>query len=145
VDVIGFVPTLAGCLDTDSDMICNTSDVDDDNDGCSDSAEVESNPAAGGMRNPLWFWDFFDVPTGASLTRDHAVSVTDVFAIIARLNTTGEAGSSPVTTPPPTGYHPAYDRGPTIGTNAWDLGAANGSIAPVDFFALLAQFNHRCH
>jgi hypothetical protein len=41
-------------------------------------------------------------------------------------------------------YHPAFDRGPVNGPNAWNLTAANGAIASTDVNAALAQFGHNC-
>ncbi len=117
---------------------------DSDQDGCDDLRESGSNPALGGMRNPKNFWDFFDVPTGASLTRDRSVSGPDIFAVIGRFNTSGDTGIDPLSMPPASGYHTAYDRGPLVGPDPWDLGAANGSIAGTDIFAIIAQFNHSC-
>ncbi len=37
--------------------------IDTDLDGCSDKAELGSDPATGGERDPASFWDFFDVWT----------------------------------------------------------------------------------
>ena len=38
--------------------------ADFDQDGCTNGREFGSNEVSGGLRNPLDFWDFFDVPTG---------------------------------------------------------------------------------
>ncbi len=133
---------LAG--DTDGDTVTNDIDPNDDNDGCTDAQEIGLNPVAGGLRDPHNFWDFYDVPTGAGLTRDGAVSGPDIFAVIGRFNTSGDAGIDPLSTPPASGYHTAYDRGPIVGANPWNLGSANGSVAGTDIFAVIGQFNHSC-
>jgi hypothetical protein len=64
--------------------------------------------------------------------------------VLRHFNNEGDAGEDPLSTPPETGYHPAYDRGDLVGPNAWNVGEADGSIAGTDFFAVLAQFNHEC-
>ncbi len=42
------------------------------------------------------------------------------------------------------GHHTAYDRGPLVGPDPWDLGPANGSIAASDIFAVIVQLGHTC-
>ncbi len=127
-------------------------DNDQDRDGCTDRQELagdffaKTGQQAGGLRDPWSFWDFYDVPTRASLTRDGAVSAPDFFAVLGRFNATGDPGIDPLSTPPPMpAYHTAYDRGGAIaGGNAWNLTPADGSIAGPDFFRVLAQFGHTC-
>jgi hypothetical protein len=96
------------------------------------------------LRSAKHFWDFYDVPTGTGLTRDRSISALDLFAVLGRFNTSGNAGLDPLSLPPPSGYHPAYDRGLIFGPNVWDVGAANGSIAATDIFGVLGQFAHSC-
>jgi hypothetical protein len=117
---------------------------DSDLDGCLDGREEGPDPTLGGLRNSKYFWDFYDVPTGASLVRDRAVSGLDLFAVLGRFNTTGSVGIDPLSLPPATGYHTAYDRGSVFGPDLWDLMAANGSIAGTDIFSVLGQFGHSC-
>jgi hypothetical protein len=134
---------LAG--DTDGDTVTNDIDENDDNDGCTDAQETGSDEREGGLRDPHNFWDFFDVPTGASMTRDGSISASDIFAVISRFNSTGDPGIDPLSTPPPApAYHSAYDRGVLVGNNPWNVGPPNGSIAATDIFNLLQQFNHSC-
>ena len=61
--------------DYDKDTLLDNSDPDDDNDGCTDTQELQPEAllAQGGGRNPYTFWDFFDTPTGAALARDKSV------------------------------------------------------------------------
>jgi hypothetical protein len=125
------------CLDTS----------DDDDDGCDDAAELQMAPGSetsGGRRNPKHFWDFYDVPTGGALTRDHSISALDLFAVLGRFGASGSASLDPLAMPPPSGYHTAFDRGPVIGPNVWNVGAADGSIAATDIFGVLGQFAHSC-
>jgi polyhydroxybutyrate depolymerase len=132
--------------DTDGDTILNSVDGDDDNDGCLDTAEdqlVKGSQSSGGLRNAHSVWDFFDTPNpNAVPQRDKVVNVDDLFRITARFATTGTPGD-PLSTPPKTGYHAAYDRA-FEGPDAWDLGPADGSIGLDEVFWIAAQFAHSC-
>ncbi|MEX0745410.1 MAG: flexitail domain-containing putative surface protein, partial [Phycisphaeraceae bacterium] len=130
-----------------------------DSDSCGDGVELGPDPAEGGKRDPLNFWDFMDVPTGTLLARDKSVSGGDISAVVARFGSSDSApgdfdrDSDPLSTPnatvSPSGarsnYHPAYDRGGTIvGGDPWDLKPADGSIAGGDISAAVVQFGHNC-
>jgi CSLREA domain-containing protein len=118
---------------------------DSDQDGCADGEEAGKNEALGGLRNPKHFWDFYDVPTGDNPIRDQSISALDFFALIGRFGATGDPATSPFAfVPAPPAYHTAFDRGPTVGPNLWDLTPPDGSISGMDFFAMLAQFGHSC-
>jgi hypothetical protein len=69
-------PLSAGA-DWDSDLLTDDAEfnigtdpcvVDTDKDGCADSEEVGAIPSLGGTRNPLFYWDFYDVPYPAIYT-----------------------------------------------------------------------------
>ncbi len=125
--------------DTDGDTLINSTDLDDDGDGCTDVQELGPNPVFGGVRNPHYFWDFYDPNS------DRSVTVSDFFALLQRFAAVGDETIDPLSTPPqPPAYHPRFDRGPTAGVNAWDAGPADGAITTTDFFSLLAQFGHTC-
>ena len=130
-----------------------------DRDGCADLEELGSQARLGGQRDYVYFWDFFDVPTGTVLQRDRAVVGLDIAAVVARFGSndatagTFNRDSDPLSTPnaamPPSGarqnYHPAHDRGGSIvGQDAWDLLPPDGSIAAGDIAAVVAQFGHSC-
>ena len=72
---------------------------DTDGDGCADSEELGVAPLQGGDRDPLNPWDVFDVPapalssSNAGGTRNKAVSIQDVLAILFYIGTT--EGSPP--------------------------------------------------
>jgi general secretion pathway protein D len=124
---------------------CATSDPDSDLDGCTDSAEQQTamgSETSGGRRDYQNFWDFFDTPN-ASNVRDGAVASADFFRVVGRFGATGNPAMDPLSMPPPTGYHTAFDRGPASG-DPWDLTAPNGSISAADYFATLQQFGHTC-
>jgi hypothetical protein len=155
---VGFA-THAPCVDIDQDGLCNGPDADDDNDGCADTRELATNPVIGGQRDPLYFWDFFDVPTGPSLLRDGAITIADLSAVLLRYGSTDSGPgafdrySDPLSLPNlsvgPSGsrenYHPAFDRGPPPPTGApWHLLPADGSISITDLAAVVAQFGRNC-
>jgi hypothetical protein len=119
--------TPAGCLDTDGDGQCNSVDADDDNDGCSDTSEGGIDPAKGGDRNPLDFWDFFDV------TGDGAVGVDDV---VDTLQYWGDAGTSPEAN--------LRDRWSPDPGKPWRSAAADNGIDVTDTLTSLASFGHAC-
>ncbi len=136
-------PTATPCPDNDGDTICDGADPDDDNDGCTDVAELQTavgSEVTGGRRDPFDFWDFFDP------NRDRAVSLGDFLAVLARFGSTGDPGIDPLSEPPPApAYHTRYDRtGAPPGANPWQAGPPDGSIGLTDFLALLAQFGHTC-
>jgi hypothetical protein len=133
----------------DNDDLGDPCDPDDDNDGCADVDEQQmglGTETSGGLRNYQYFWDFFDVPTGASLQRDRAITGLDFFALLARLGSSGDPGIDALSTPAAApAYHTAYDRSsPAPGGDPWDSGPADGAIAGTDFFLVLAQFGHSC-
>jgi hypothetical protein len=158
---LGFVSTeLCGSF---MDIPCSThpvpSDMDGDLDGCLDEQESGTNPAQGGMRDPKSLWDFFDVPTGAGLFRDQAVSAADIAAVAARFGANdatpgdfyrdGNPYSRPNAPVMPPGaranYHPIYDRGgPAPGGAVWDLLPPDGTISAGDIAAVVNQFGHSC-
>ena len=148
-----FTPTPTPCLDFDGDTICDGADPDDDNDGCTDVQELGTNPALGGLRDPHYFWDFYDVYAGDPHARDQAINIGDIGAVVARFGsfqepppTKEEALAQAVTLPPPApAYHTALDRGgPIPGQNLWNLQPPDGAINIIDIGAVVAQFGHSC-
>jgi hypothetical protein len=154
---VGTAPLLP---DTDDDGLSDGSEVnqygtdpllaDTDADGCLDGAEVDAAPGgemAGGRRDPLSFWDFFDTPDGNNV-RDGTVNLLDdVLGVATRFGATGDPSGDPLAAPVPPGpaYHTAFDRGPLVGPNSWDLGPADGAINVLDdILGVAAQFGHRC-
>ncbi len=125
------------------EVACLDPDADGDGDGCTDIAEFGPDATLGGQRDPTNFWDFYDVPAAAGPSKDKAITGRDIFAVIARVGTEGDATMDPLS-PADAGYHPAYDRGAVVGPNAWNVGPADGSIRGGDVFAMIAQFGHSC-
>jgi hypothetical protein len=125
-------------------VICPDTTTDTDSDGCTDYQETGPLASAGGQRNALNFWDFYDVPDITETPmRDRVVNIDDLFLIIPRFAMTGDPNIDPLSVPPPAGYHPAYDR-TYAGPDPWDLGPANGSIDIDDIFAYIPQAHHSC-
>jgi hypothetical protein len=127
--------------------------TDTDSDGCRDVDEQQTvlgTQLAGGRRDPLTYWDFYDTPVGTfpDLVKDRAVTGTDFFAVLARFNSTGDPSADPLAAPPaPPAYHPTYDHtGASIppSDDPWDVGPPDGAIAGTDFFAVLTNFGHVC-
>jgi hypothetical protein len=120
-------------------------DGDGDDDGCTEKQEAGNDPTQGGMRDGNNFWDFFDAPGGPAFPRDRSVSATDLFAVLGRFGTSGNPLMNPLSMPPISGYHTAYDRAQALpGQDVWDLQPPDGSIAAPDIFAVLGQFGHSC-
>ena len=127
-----------------------------DRDGCTDVMENGPDEHLGGRRDTLYFWDFYDVwtrPSGdpAGWERNKAVNIVDVLMVTRRFGPgtvlTKDAALAAALTPPidETGYHPAYDRGPMIGPNAWDAGPPDGTINITDdILGVAGQFGHIC-
>ena len=143
------------CPDYDGDTLCDDVDPDDDNDGCTDAAELQPSSAAtsGGGRDPNYFWDVMDVPVGVPPIRDKAIRVGDIGGVVARFGATrepplskAEAFAEALTPPPPApAYHAAFDRGsPIPGQNLWNLLPPDGIISIVDIGGVVAQFGHSC-
>jgi hypothetical protein len=126
---------------------------DTDGDGCADAEENGPDHRRGGQRNYTSFWDFFDVPTPPGYTRDKAVSVGDIAAVVARFGTqrtpppTKQEAYAEALLPPaplsPPPYHPAYDR-TLAGPEPWDSGPPNGSVTVEDIFLIVQQFGDTC-
>ena len=116
--------------------------ADNDNDGCSDIQEQGSTAVLGGLRDPKSFWDFFDTPDGSN-ARDRAITIADIGRVAARFGTTGDPAGDPLSPPPTSGYHTAFDRTP-LGPELWNLGPPNGAVTIQDIGLMVAQFGHTC-
>jgi hypothetical protein len=122
---------------------------DTDGDGCSDAQENGPDARAGGRRDYLSYWDFFDVPVeiGPGVWyRDREITVFgDLFGVAGRYSATGTPGDPIAPVPPAPAYHSAFDRGPPVGPNFWNLGPPDGAINVFDdILGVSSQFGHRC-
>jgi parallel beta-helix repeat protein len=166
---VDFTPFLVGKCDKDGDLLTNDSETfihgtdplnpDTDGDGCADGEELLLPPNFGGVRDPLYFWDFYDVWTRPNVmspwTRDKVVTVTgDLLAVAQRFGAVRPGGApaksvalTEALTPPTSnlGYHTDYDRGPLVGPNVWDSGPPDGAISVVvDLLQAAKQVGHSC-
>jgi hypothetical protein len=152
------VPVVAYAGDGDLRFLyCTNCDIDHDNDGCRDAAEQQTaagSESTGGRRNAKHFWDFYDTPNAGNV-RDKVINIPgDLFAVSSRFGANDAGGtallnrySNPLLGPPPAApaYHPAFDRGPAIGPDPWDLGPPDGTInIPGDVLRVGPQFGHSC-
>jgi hypothetical protein len=126
---------------------------DTDGDGCTDEQENGTNEGAGGNRDYLSFWDFFDTPAGPSLVRDRRVTIADISAIVARFGsirgsapTKQEGLAEALTTPDPApAYHAGYDRTPSADpSRPWRTRSPDGVVSITDITLLVGQFGHTC-
>ena len=169
---VDFTPFLNGKCDNDNDLLTNDQETfiygtdpnnpDTDKDGCADGEEILFQPQFGGQRNPLYFWDFYDVWTRPDPTnqpnlwvRDKVVNLPgDILGVASRFGATRPGGPptkaqarTEALTPPtsPTGYHADYDRGQLNGPNPWNLAPPDGTInIPNDILGVAKQFGHSC-
>lgn len=124
-----------------------------DSDGCTNGQEVGNNELSGGRRSPRYFWDYYDVWTNTTSgwVKDKAITVIDILGVAGRFgpgtSQSKAAAQAAALTPPTneTGYHAAFDRGPTVGPNHWDRAPADGAISiPDDILGVAGQFGHNC-
>ena len=128
-----------------------------DLDGCTNGQEFGDNPEAGGVRDPEYFWDYYDVWTHpasnpAILTRDGFITLFDILAVADRFGpsvsflTKEDYRANALTEPTSEGeWNAAYDRGPSIGPNPWDKGPPDGFVnISDDILGVAAQFGHTC-
>ncbi len=101
--------------------------ADYDSDGCTNGQEFGVNETAGGLRNPLWEWDYMN-PTGDGENRvDDVLATLDQYFVDE-----GEPG-----------YTNATDR-TYVGPYGWSLGAPNGTQRINDVIGALTQYFHDC-
>ena len=125
---------------------------DTDLDGCGDLSETGANAEQGGLRDPAYFWDFYDVwtrPPGDPLAweRNEVINlIGDILGVAGRFGSAGDPTGDPLVPPlDKDGYHTAFDRSGLIGPNRWDLGPPDGSINIVDdILGVAGQFGHTC-
>ncbi len=116
--------------DPDMDGLLNSIDDNDDNDACTDVQELGTDENLGGDRDPLDFWDFYDV------TGEGWIDLSDALAILASFGV--EPGAE--------GYDPRLDRYAPNPLKPWRTAAAIDSfgIDLTDALANLDSFGHEC-
>lgn len=145
--------------------------MDTDADGCADSEERAGapapNPGATGDYSQLDWFDFYDVPVPAQAdptangTRNQAVAMSDVLAVLLYVGSYDGDGGSP--NPNGVAYDTVkdscdwdadtvsdkegvcYDRSPSAELNPpWEAGAPSGAVNMADVLAVLAQVGLSC-
>ncbi len=113
----------------DPDGIPDLCDLNDDDDGCSDSQELGLDETLGGLRNPLIPWDLYDT------NGDKVIDLlNDILGVILLFSQQGG---------PP--YDVAFDRGPSAGPNGWNMTAPDGVIDLLnDILGVILQHGHDC-
>ena len=117
-------------------VFCLDPTVDSDNDGCTNGQELGTDETTGGLRNPMYRWDYYDVlGPGAALPTDGVIDLpNDILSVILHF--------SPAGAPP---YDVRFDRGPSAGPNPWNMGPPDGVIdLPNDILGVILQFGHDC-
>ena len=105
----------------------NPNDPDSDDDTCNDGHEVGLDPTLGGGRNPLDFWDFFNVE---STIPD--VDLTDALAILAHFGEAHDATNA------------VYDRFNPDALKPWLSVQSLTGVDLTDVLVNLAQFGASC-
>ena len=130
---------LAGLDPTDADTDDSATldgDEDPDEDGCTNGREAGQDETLGGLRNPIYPYDYYDVyGVGQTLVRDGVIDLpNDILGVIQHF--------APQGLPP---YDVRFDRGPTIGANHWERDVPDGVIdLPNDILGVIKQFQHNC-
>ena len=139
-------PTATPCPDFDGDTLCDDVDPDDDNDGCTDLAELQTAPgseATGGLRDPHDYWDFMDM--WVNKQKDRRMNIIDIGAVVQRFASVGDLNSDPLDPPQDlTSYHVSADRTPPVGPNLWKAGPPDGQINTIELALAVVQFGHDC-
>jgi hypothetical protein len=105
--------------------------ADTDGDGCTEGREAGGNAQAGGDRDPLNYWDFFDV------TGDRAIDLQDALAILDRF---GAKLGDP-------GYDASYDRYVPDPSKPYRTAQTAGQHVGIDLedaLVNLQSFGHSC-
>lgn len=93
--------------------------LDNDGDGCTAAQEAAINDAHDLGFSDNDFWDFFDTPD-ANNVRDRVIDQGDIDRVAARWNKSGDPTIDPLSVPPPTGYHTAFDHRTSAGATGPD-------------------------
>ena len=138
-----------------------TGPIDSDGDGCTDSRELGPDHRTGGQRNPADPYDFYDVPVPVlrpsdhSGTRDRAVSIGDVIAIVAYIGTSTANPNAPNGQGLIYGSDlngngkldgQEYDRSPSqTAGQPWDSGPPDGAVRIGDALVALNSVGDNCN
>jgi hypothetical protein len=108
---------------------------DTDGDGCSDGEEMGLDPLFGGNREPLVFWDFYDVDDGSKTgTRDGKIDLRDPLFMLPHF------GHGPSDDP----FDNLLDRFIPDDAMPWRTAASDSGVTFTDILANLKSFGHVC-
>jgi hypothetical protein len=119
--------------DTDGDGI-NDAAEDTDGDGCTDGQELGANEILGGRRDPLDFWDFYDVAGGIPSGPDGLIDFGDTLFILEHF---GHG-------PDDDEFDDLIDRWQPDPSQPWRMAEADDGIDFGESLASLASFGHSC-
>ncbi len=153
---------LGDACETPSGYGTDPNNADTDGDGCKDGHELLTaiyKHQQGGDRDPLNPWDFFDVPVPVLLpssttgTRNKAVSISDVIAIVSYIGTfdggaANANGASYNSDLDGDGVADGreYDRAPSADmSKPWRSGAPTGAVTIADALVALNQVGDNCN
>jgi hypothetical protein len=109
---------------------------DTDGDGCKDGREVGPNASLGGQRDPLSFWDFYDVDDGSNTgTRDKKIDFRDALFILRHFGD-GPNGDA---------FDNLIDRFIPDTLQPWRTAEDNNGISFTDVLANLKSFGNSCN
>jgi hypothetical protein len=122
--------------------------------------ETQQDEWLGGSRDPLSWWDFYDVPvptlqaSARQGKRDRVVSLSDTSAVLFYFGTMADDPEVPNDNGVSYGTDwnangvqdgEEYDRTPSLAsTQPWRSGPPDGAISLLDAVANLHQFGHDC-
>jgi len=119
-------------VDTDGDGLINgCGDFDDDGDGCSDVEELGLYHLLGGQRDPLNFWDFYEV------NGTNSIGLADTLLILQHFGDPGTGIHGGVD-------HNLLDRFIPNSAQGWLSAEADGGIGLADALANLRSFGDGC-
>jgi hypothetical protein len=110
-------------------------DADTDDDGCGDGQEREADPTLGGDRDPLNFWDFYDVDDGSKAgIRDGRIDLRDVLFTVQHFGHAHDFDA----------FDRLLDRSSPDPEKPWRSAESTDGITLVDALANLQQYGHSC-
>jgi len=102
--------------------------TDTDGDGCTDSEEMGPDEQAGGDRDPLYYYDFFDV------TDEKSIGLSDALLILAHF---GHGAAQDA-------LDDKLDRYIPNALKPWRTAAADNGVGLIDALVNLRSFGHSC-
>jgi hypothetical protein len=136
-------PTSIASPDNDGDGLSDDEELalgtdpnnpDTDDDGCRDGIELDPSPSLGGGRDPLYYWDFFDVDNGTHTgTRDARIDLRDALFILEHFGHNNVDMTDPI-----------LDREAPDVDKPWLSAQAFNGVTLLDALANLNQFGHHC-